>query len=244
MAVGGLPRVEDVARPHVEAVVVAAQADGRPQHAAPLDLGLPEDPEGGLVEGIVANRLETLACHGAVQADIAHRVVPGLAADGVLDVPSEEARHPPVRHAPTGRHAAVRLLDLVAVDRVLEEVGEVREEIEPVAEHEAGHPRRRAARGPLRVGGKAVAVGLAPVRVVDVSESSDEPLVDRPLRHLVGRVPVGPVAHAREREAVPRVAEAVAQDAVDLPQVVGHLPRAVVLHQFEPGQQVSAAHLR
>ena len=156
-------------------------------------------------------------------------VVAKLQADRLQHAPAGRLRHPRVRHAATRHGAAVDLLELVAVHRIVEEEGEVREEIEPRM-HEVGvHPRRRIplASRPLR--GEAVARAFAAVARIDGAEAPDPAGLDRARWNLVSRVPAGRVRHPGQGEPVAIVAVRVAQDAVHAPQLLRVPPGPVGL---------------
>ena len=75
-------------------------------------------------------------------------------------------RHASMRHPAAGDEAVIRLLDLIAVLRVVEVVREVREQIEVVAGEVSGDARGRvaiAARA-LPVSDQAVAIRMTAVR--------------------------------------------------------------------------------
>ena len=177
-------------------------------------------------------------------ADAAGVVVAELHAHHRLHRAAGEAAQPPVAHPGAGRRPPVLLLELVAVDRIGQEVGEVLDEIQAVAQAVGRHAQRAVARRAQAVEGDAVPVGAADVGWIDGAEAGDQPGLDGPQGHLVGGVPVGRVAHAGDGEAVARIAAAVAQDPVRLAQVVRQHPRPVVPGQVERHQQVAVANPR
>ena len=154
-------------------------------------------------------------------------------------MPAEEVAEPPVRHAAARGHAAFRLLELVAVRRVVEEVGEVRKEIHRVVQQERRRSKRGGPRRTLYVCGDTLPRRVATVGGIDEAEAGDDAARDGALRYLVAGFPVGPIAHSRQRQAVPVVAAAVAQHAVHLPQ-----PRTVVVIQFDCRQHRPVGQLR
>ena len=142
-----------------------------------------------------------------------------------------------------GRPASLELLELIAVFRIVEEVGEVVEELHSVANDIGGETGRVVRPRALPVERAAVAKGLAPVGLLDEPEPADQPAVDGALRNLVGRVPVVPVSQKRQRDAVAGVSLRVSDDAVVLVFVVRAHPRTVVPLPLERGEQIAGAAL-
>ena len=101
-------------------------------------------------------RRKPTAASGLEQTELADRIMPNLNADGRFDVPAEHLVQPPMGRPAAGHPAPIRLLELVAGDRVGEEVGEVRKQIERVALDERGDPRRRVRARALAVDGERV----------------------------------------------------------------------------------------
>src|SRR4030095_5517964 len=95
------------------------------------------------------------------------------------------------RVEPEDRPMPVRLLDLVAVDRIVEEEGEVREEIQlvvlPVA---MDADRLLAGDVPAELGVAAESLGVAALAVVNSPEAVDQPRPHRAGRDLARREPV------------------------------------------------------
>ena len=151
-----------------------------------------------------------------------------------------------MRHLRAGDETMIGLLHLVAVHRIVEEVGEVREQIEVVADAVRGDAGRRVAvaAAVLPVGGPAVTIRVAAVGRIDRTEPADQAGADRAIGDLVGGIPLAVIAHRRQREAVDLIALAVAQHAVDLLVVIGMDPRTVVVRHFERGDHVAVSHLR
>src|SRR5262249_29534084 len=73
--------------------------------------------------------------------------------------------------------------------------------------------------------------------------AADQTGVDGPCRHLVCRIPLGPVAHARDRQPVDRIALAISQDTIHLAVIVGTHPRTIVVLDFERSEDVAVARL-
>ena len=98
-----------------------------------------------------------------------------LHADGALGVPLEEMAETPVGEPAAGRDAPLGLLELVAVLRVVEEVGEVREQVQAVAQQEARGAQRRWAVRALKFRREALTVRLPAVARIDEAEPWDQP---------------------------------------------------------------------
>src|SRR5204863_3352019 len=110
--------------------------------------------------------------------------------------------------------AAVRLAELVAIDRVCEEISEVVEQPQRGVNDITLNSRlpdvarlREAAR-------KAEAIHLPAVGWIERPQSANEPLIDGTLGYLVGRGPAIGVAHRGEREAVAGGALAITHHAI------------------------------
>jgi hypothetical protein len=103
-----------------------------------------------------------------------------------------------VRHFRAGDEAMICLLDLVPVIRIVEVVGEIREQVEVVADPIRRDASRRVAvaAASLPVAGPAATVRVAPVGRVDRSKPIDGRGRDHPLCDLIGRVPQAVIAHA------------------------------------------------
>ena len=92
----------------------------------------------------------------------------------------------PVRDSSAGGNPPLGLLELIAVLRIVQEVGEVGEQIQAVAKHETGRAERRGAVRALKIGGEALAVRLAAVAGIDQAEPGNKAAVDRAFGHLIG----------------------------------------------------------
>ena len=91
------------------------------------------------------------------------------------------------------------------------------------------------------VEGQAVAFGPAVIAGIEGAEAADQAFFHRTLGDLVGRVPLGRVAHRGDMPEVVGVAEAVAQHAVQLPEVLRLVPGAVVVAGLEGIEQIAVA---
>ena len=132
-----------------------------------------------------------------IEADVADVVVPELHADRILRRPVHPPADAAVGESRAAHEAVIGLLELIAVLGVVEEIGEVREQVEVVleavgAERGAGVP---IAALPLERG--AVARRLAAIGRVDQAESADATVGHRARRDLIGRVPPPAITHHR-----------------------------------------------
>ena len=127
---------------HVEAVEVSAQPGDGPDLARPLDAGLEEGRPAALVDVVLADRLQALrapAC-GRARRSGCRPAGPGGRPRSRCPARTSGERKRWLTLAPRIR-AVVLLLELVAVHRVVEEVGEVREEVEAVVDGVGLHLR-------------------------------------------------------------------------------------------------------
>ena len=214
------------------------------KRSRPFDFALGVDRRHGLADLVLARGREPLPSRRPIEADGIEPITPHLHADGALGVSLEDMTQPPVGDSPARGHAALGLLELIAVLRVVEEIGEVRKQVQAVVQQEAGCPQRRGALRLLILGGEALAVRLPSIAGIEKTETRDEALGDGAFRDLVGRIPVRPIAHASQREPVAIVAAAVPQDAIDLAVIVRTHPRAVVVVDLECAKQIPATNVR
>ena len=131
---------------------VGAQADDGAQLVVPLHHVLPVQADAALIHPVLARRGEPLPLARGIQADAADAGDARLQAEGVFHVVSAPLSVPGVAGLEAENPAPVGLLELVAVRRIVEEVGEIGEEIQPVVDGVgagARLPRCIAAR-PLR----------------------------------------------------------------------------------------------
>ena len=88
-----------------------------------------------------------------------------------------------------------------------------------------------------KIAGQAESAGGAAIGRIERAEAVDDTLIDRALRHLIGRIPAVGIGHRRQGEPVGRGAPAVTQYAVQLADIVGHIPRAAVCVGFKCCEQ-------
>ena len=163
-----------------------------------------------------------------------------LEADAVLHLAAEQIAEPGLPGAAAAHPALVELLELVAL-RAVELIGEVRVQIEVLIE---AVEHARGSRSPRRCGAtrrRACTSASCRRRCRRANRSARSRAVERALRDLVGGVPLAGVGRCRDAPAEGVVAQAVAQHAVDLLEVIGLLPGAVVVQQLERVEQVPLA---
>ena len=232
-------RVRRLTSVDVEAIPIHARAGERAKPGRPLRLVLGESAGARLKHRVLPDRFQRPARDRVIQADVRDVVVAKLNADRILDSPARPATEPPVTQSCARDEAMIGLAELIAVLRVVEEVSEVGEQVQVVREAERRQLRARVVSRALPFERSAVAVRIAAIRRVDRPEPIERSIVYGARRNLVGRVPDAAVPHPREREAVLRVAAAVADEAVDLPEAVRLVPRPVVVLHFERGEQTA-----
>ena len=141
-----------------------------------------------------------------------------------------------VRHLESGHCALVGLFELITVHRVCQHISEVRIQIEIIV-IAIGHDLGRAGRAaPMPFARQTVALAVATIGRIDETETIDVAALDGALGDLIGRIPIGFVAHESHRPAGLALFLAVAQHAVGLAVMVAALPWAVVvlaLHRIE-----------
>src|SRR5258708_35618211 len=101
-------------------VRIAPHPDHGPQILAPLHGALGEERGARLLDCIVPDRAEARAVVRVEETNVPNIVVPELYADEIL----APLRQPALAGFQTGHAAAVELLELIAVDRLIEEVGD------------------------------------------------------------------------------------------------------------------------
>src|SRR4051812_21661991 len=151
---------------------------------------------------------------------------------------------PPIRDSASAGDTALGLFELIAMLWVIEEVGEIREQVQAVVQQKAGCAHRRGPGRVLIVRVKALAVRLPAIASIDETEPGNQTFGDGAFRHLIRRFPVGPIADASQREPVTIVTTAVPQNTVDLAVIVRPYARSVVVVHFERAKQIAAAYAR
>ena len=147
------------------------------------------------------------------------------------------------RRPPAARRSSV-LLELVAGLGMVEEVSEIREQLQLVVQEIGGQARRSVLAGSLQVDDAGLSVRGPAVGPIDVAETRQRARGDCPARDLIRGTPVGRVPQVGRGEAVPVIAAAVPQDPVDAPVVFRQQPRAIVPHELHRAQQIPATDLR
>ena len=147
----------------------------------------------------------------------------------MLYVTAADVSEPGVAYVDRLGDAPVRLLELVAVDGVVQEISEVGIQVEAACDRVCVDAGDGGAGGVLPGPGKAVARGVRAVRRVEAAVSADDALIQCALGDLVRRVTLAVVSHALDDEAVRPVREAVFHESVELAEVLGVGPGAVIV---------------
>jgi hypothetical protein len=136
------------------------------------------------------------------------------------------------------------LLELISVDRVIQEIREIGEKLE-IAVHDIRGRLQPAGRGGAAPCSRhGVTIGAAAIARVERIEPPDLTPLDGAAGNLVGRAPLSPVGHQCHVRAVAVIADCVTQQGVDPPVIVGPGPRAIVMHELERVSEVASGHAR
>ena len=149
---------------------------------------LREDAERTHAEIVLRSRGEPRAFLGGVEP-IVDPVMPELHAEGGLDRASVPFRMDMTDIAETGGRARILLFELISVGRVVERVGEVREEIQFVAEDVGLQAILGAAVTVTPVGRPGEIAGIAAVGRIHVPPTRQRARLDERERDLVARAP-------------------------------------------------------
>src|SRR3954469_15397266 len=97
---------------------------------------------------------------------------------------------------------AIKLIELIAIDGVVEKIGEIVVELQVRTNGVRADLGLAVLAGMRKIPGQAKAAGDAAVGSIERTKAPDNTLVDRTLRDLVGRIPGIRIGHAGEREAI------------------------------------------
>src|SRR5688572_25597350 len=128
-------RVEHVIGLHIETIDVTAQAECGSQLATPLDFALAEESNRRLSNAVYSCRIRSLSRDRMIERDIADSVMSNVRSESILQIESADSSETAMRDLATRHPAAIFLFELVAVQRVVEEVGKIRKQIQPIAQH-------------------------------------------------------------------------------------------------------------
>src|SRR5688500_8856204 len=129
-----LAGVERVVRLDVPPVNVAAQAKRRAERPAPFDLGGRKSTDRGLIRFVGSDGADALGRARVIQTErSAHRIVAHVYAKRVLGGLAADSQQTTVRQLRACRPAPLELLELIAVLRIVQEVGEVVKKLNAVA---------------------------------------------------------------------------------------------------------------
>jgi hypothetical protein len=149
---GRVARVARVAGPYVEPIPIPAEARARPQPRRPLHFVLREDAKRRLVHRVFANRGEPAPSGGVIEANLTDAIASQVRAEDELRRPTSQRSQTPMRHAAAADPSTVGLLELIAVDGIVEEIGEIREQVQLVSNEVGVGARHRAGAALLPVG--------------------------------------------------------------------------------------------
>ena len=179
---------------------VNSTAEVKSQPLAGGDFLVDEGCHETFVDVVVADGRELLA-PGRVPQFHMDVVIAGLAADGGVEHHRTQVVHDAIADSAAVDDPAIDLFDLVAADWIVEQKGEIREQIEAVA----GGVGQRAQL--TRFGGAQpqsredlMAGGVAALARIEGAETVDESLLDRAGGDLARAVPVSRVAHLAHGE--------------------------------------------
>jgi len=136
--------------------------------------------------------------------------------------------------------AHVALFELVAADRVVEEIGEVREQPQVIAHRVRVHEQASCAERRVIARRRGIARGVAAEIRIDLVERIDAPLCHGALRNLVGGIPAAVVRGDVELQSALVVAAAMAQQQRRLAFVLRLFPRAVVDAEIDRTEPAAA----
>ena len=133
---------------------------------------------------------------------------------------------------------------LVAIDGIVQEMGEVVPQGQPVADGIGmGFERALAQRGVI-LAGQAVALRLAAIAGIERAEPADQALGDRAFRLVGGGIPQAAIIHRRQRIAVVGLASGIAQHRVQLALIVRTVPGPVIMLEFQGPHHRAVRHSR
>ena len=98
----------------------------------PLRLVLVIEAYAGFVHLVIPCGADTVALQRLKQGDLGNSIVADLQPDGMIHRGPEPGGEPGLGHVPPDHEPPIRLLELIAVDGIIEEKGEVGKQIETV----------------------------------------------------------------------------------------------------------------
>src|SRR4051794_37306527 len=133
------------------------------------------------------------------------------------------------------------LMELIAVERIVQEVREVVPEIERTLDGVEIKLRRPCLIRLRPAAGQRKPIGISSISRIERAVQADLAGSNCARWDLVGRIPLARIRHARDREAVLGSASAVAHYCIELTQVIRVIPRAVVGSRFSGDKQRAIA---
>src|SRR5262249_38485236 len=126
--------VHRLARIDAEPIAVSPDAGESPEPGRPLDLVLPIDAGAGLYDTVFADRVQLPTRVRVKEADGRNVIVPDLKTARVLRTATGPRCQWAMTELRTAHEAMIRLLELIAVYWIVQEEGEVREQVEVVSD--------------------------------------------------------------------------------------------------------------
>ncbi|MGY4512463.1 hypothetical protein ACVIN2_005917 [Bradyrhizobium sp. USDA 3650] len=224
-------------------IVVAAQANCGPEPIGPAHGVFGKYTDAALADLVAADVGDEAAPKIIGQRQI-DRIMARLQANRGLHRQPRKRAVQRARDVGAGHQAVIVLVELVAKHGIAKEIGEVVEEVELALHHiGVGFPRPHIVT--LRdAGGEREAIGVAAVAWILRAEPVEQATRDRSLRHLISRIPFVRIGHAGDGYAIRRGTLAVANETVELADIVGIVPRPIIGADLAGDEQRAVANLR
>ena len=217
---------------------VAAKAENGAHLVEPLCLVLDIERGVALADGVRAVCRQVLPVGGVVEAEV--YLIPARGrADRVLHVEATELAVGGVAGVPAFNDAVVVLVELIAVDRIGQEKGEVVVEVHAACDRVEAHLDLAVLVGVDVAAADAVALHVAAIAGIHRPEPAELSRVHQHERYLVCRGPFAAVGHAGERPTARVRPHGVAQHAIEFAEVVRRRPGAVEMFAFEGRDHVA-----
>ncbi len=254
LGMSGIVGIED--RIDLRVIVVAVPTERRSQPVGPIKRVLRIDADAALAHPVAADvgadvgQQALLKRIGQAEIDI---VVAGLNAERGLRAHAGDHAGEGARGIAADHDAAVVLVELVALieiavglapGRIGQAPSEIVVQIKRALDCVDIRFPESVVLGLHHARRQREAFGIAAIGRIERAEAADQPRVDRAQRHLVGRVPLVGIGHARDAEAIVGGAQRVAREAIDLAGVVGVVPRPVIVGNLAGEEQVAVTGFR
>ena len=165
--------VQRIAGGDVELKPIRAKAQRAAQPRRPLQI-VPHECSGrGLLNRVLSRRRYTRVDRRVIQADRADVVAPRVQSEQKFRRTIRDAPADSVGGAAAKRITTIGLLELIAIDGIIEKVSEVREQIEPIPDAIRGDTSHADGCRALPVPRKAVARRAAAERIIEAAKPVD-----------------------------------------------------------------------